>query len=90
LSVVRPDQRIDTRSELGAWADVRTFSAATHGSCCAAALPRPGQGLLISRRLYDKLGGHRADQVEAERDLIRRLGRRRLVMLGSGAVSMGG
>jgi hypothetical protein len=54
------------------------------------ALPRPTQGLLISRRLYDKLGGHRADQAEAERDLIRRLGRRRLVMLRSGAVSVGG
>jgi glycosyl transferase family 2 len=54
------------------------------------ALPRPTQGLLISKRLYDKLGGHRADQVEAESDLLRRIGRRRLVMLRSGAVSVGG
>jgi glycosyltransferase involved in cell wall biosynthesis len=51
------------------------------------ALPRPSQGLLISKRLYDRLGGHRADGADPERDLLRRIGRRRLVMLRSGAVS---
>jgi glycosyltransferase involved in cell wall biosynthesis len=52
------------------------------------ALPRPGQGLLISKRLYERLGGHRADHADPERDLLRRIGRRRLVMLRSGAVSV--
>ena len=52
------------------------------------ALPRPGQGLLISKRFYDCLGGHRADRGDPERDLLRRIGRRRLVILRSGAVSL--
>jgi len=52
------------------------------------ALPRPSQGLLISKRFYDSLGGHRADHADPERDLLRRIGRRRLTMLRSGAVSV--
>lgn len=43
-------------------------------------LPRPGQGLLISRRHYDRLGGHPAG-VAAERRLIARIGRRRVHVL---------
>ncbi len=50
--------------------------------------PRPnaGRGLLIARALYDKLGGHR-DVAEPERDLARRLGRRRVVPLRSEAMA---
>ena len=44
---------------------------------------RPDQGLLITRRLYDTVGGHSAD-AEAEARLLRRLGRRRLAMLPAG------
>lgn len=44
------------------------------------ARPSAGQGLLIARTLYDALGGHR-DVPEPERDLARRLGRRRVVLL---------
>ena len=44
------------------------------------ARPSAGQGLLIARTLYDALGGHR-DVAEPERDLARRLGRRRVVLL---------
>jgi len=47
---------------------------------------RPAQGLLITKREYDALGGHDADHVEPERDLLRRLGRRRITMLRCGAV----
>jgi len=47
--------------------------------------PRPEQGLLIFKRLYDSLGGHR-EVVDAEVDLLARLGRKRTVMLRSGAV----
>ena len=42
---------------------------------------RAGQGLLIARRFYDRLGGHPGG-AEAEAGLLRRLGRRRVVMLG--------
>jgi hypothetical protein len=48
--------------------------------------PRPDQGLLISRHLYDRIGGHRENVADAETDLLRRLGRRRIVMLRSAAV----
>ncbi|HEY6993528.1 MAG TPA: glycosyltransferase [Xanthobacteraceae bacterium] len=44
------------------------------------ARPNASQGLLIARTLYDALGGHR-DVAEPERDLARRLGRRRVVLL---------
>jgi hypothetical protein len=42
----------------------------------------PEQGLVISRRLYDDLGGHR-DAADPEADLLVRL-RRRVLMLRSG------
>jgi len=48
--------------------------------------PRPEQGLLIERRFYLTLGGHR-DGVDPETALIRRIGRRRLITLASGAWS---
>src|SRR5215208_7985264 len=48
-----------------------------------AARPHPDQGLLISAAFYDDLGGHRADSDDAEIDLLRRLGRRRIVILRS-------
>jgi len=49
------------------------------------ARPHAEQGLLISRQFYDALGGHAGDDANPERDLIRRIGRRRLVILASGA-----
>ncbi len=54
----------------------------------AAALrgPHPDQGLLISRQCYDRVGGHRADASDPERDLLRRLGRRRIVTLRTAAI----
>jgi hypothetical protein len=48
-------------------------------------LPRPDQGLLIAKRHYDAVGGHRADQAEPETDLLRRIGRRHIETLRSGA-----
>jgi len=50
----------------------------------ACGRPRPQQGLLIAKRLYERLGGHAAHD-DAEADLLRRLGRRRIVVLRSGA-----
>ena len=46
--------------------------------------PRPEQGLLIARRLYDAIGAHAATE-DAEAALLRKLGRRRLAMLSCGA-----
>lgn len=47
--------------------------------------PLPQQGLLIAKRLYDELGGHDENSSEPERDLYRRLGRRRIVLLRTSA-----
>ncbi len=43
-------------------------------------LPKSGQGLLVSRRLYERLGGHQPG-VGAERRLLTRIGRRRIHVL---------
>jgi glycosyltransferase involved in cell wall biosynthesis len=51
--------------------------------------PRPAQGLLISKRHYDALGGHRADLTDPECDLIRRIGRRRIALLRCAATKVG-
>ena len=45
----------------------------------------PDQGLLIDARLYNKVGGHRETAADPEADLLARLGRRRILMLRSGA-----
>ena len=46
--------------------------------------PRPEQGLLIAKRFYQSVGGH-PEGAEAEAALLRRVGRRRIAMLASGA-----
>ena len=51
------------------------------------ARPRPEQGLLISKEFYAALGGHRESATDAETDLIRRIGKRRIVRLPSIAYS---
>ena len=51
------------------------------------ARPSARQGLLIGKWLYDAVGGHRPEADEPERDLARRLGRRRIVMLRSSALT---
>jgi glycosyltransferase involved in cell wall biosynthesis len=45
---------------------------------------KPEQGLLIARRFYDALGGH-PEGADAEAAMLRKLGRRRIAMLASGA-----
>lgn len=49
-------------------------------------LAAPEQGLLISRRLYAAVGGHREDLASAEQDLLLRLGVRRLAVLRARAL----
>jgi hypothetical protein len=41
---------------------------------------------MISKLLYEELGGHRAAAAEPRNDLLRRIGRRRLVTLRSAAL----
>lgn len=50
-------------------------------------LPYGDQGLLISRFLYDGLGGYRDMPLMEDVDLVRRIGRKRLVMFRSEAVT---
>ena len=45
------------------------------------ALPHPTQGLLIARQLYESIGGHSEHAEDPERDLLRRIGRRRIAKL---------
>jgi glycosyltransferase involved in cell wall biosynthesis len=52
--------------------------------------PHPDQGLMLSRQFYDRIGGHRAYAPDPETELLRRIGRRRLVTLRSGAIGWRG
>jgi glycosyltransferase involved in cell wall biosynthesis len=42
----------------------------------------PDQGLLMSKRAYEMLGGHRDEIGDCETDLMRRIGRSRITVLG--------
>jgi rSAM/selenodomain-associated transferase 2 len=53
----------------------------------ALRLPYGDQGLLIPKRLYLQVGGYRPLRIMEDVDLVRRLGRRRVVMLRSRAVT---
>jgi rSAM/selenodomain-associated transferase 2 len=55
--------------------------------CLIAVLPYGDQGLLISRRLYDELGGYGNLVLMEDVDLVRRIGRRRLKLLDHDAVT---
>ena len=46
-----------------------------------SSLPRPEQGLILPKTFYHELGGHRADAADPETDLLRRIGRRRVLTL---------
>jgi len=47
----------------------------------ALLLPRPSQGLILRKSVYQEFGGHRADVADPELALMRRLGRGRLTTL---------
>ncbi|MGI9381483.1 MAG: TIGR04283 family arsenosugar biosynthesis glycosyltransferase [Methyloligellaceae bacterium] len=55
--------------------------------CFLFALPYGDQGLLVPTALYKELGGFKNLPLMEDVDIVRRLGRRRLVMLRSGAVT---
>lgn len=62
-----------------AWSEIAALGADALG-----ARPRPEQGLLLARKFYDRLSGH-ADRPDPESDLLRRIGRTRISMLGARA-----
>lgn len=96
---VRFVEDAERRSKLDAAAVFRREPLATGGSIGGQALallkdainrkPTPDQGLLISRRFYDALGGHRAEASDPEADLLARLGGR-IVRLRTGVVMLSG
>jgi Glycosyl transferase family 2 len=51
------------------------------------ARPKPSQGLLIPKSLYQRMGGFSAKAADPETDLLRRLGRRRIATLDVGMIS---
>lgn len=65
----------------------RLWEAGVALRCAALALPFGDQGLLISRRLYDAVGGYEAVPLLEDVRLVRRLGRNRLARLDAQAVT---
>jgi rSAM/selenodomain-associated transferase 2 len=55
--------------------------------CAALKLPYGDQGLLIPRRIYQDIGGYRSLPLMEDVEFVRRLGRRRVVMLGARATT---
>ena len=67
----------------GARARAGLREALTQFAAALGARPRPEQGLLIGKAFYTGLGGHAEAAAEPETDLVRRIGRRRIVRLPS-------
>jgi rSAM/selenodomain-associated transferase 2 len=53
----------------------------------ALKLPYGDQGLLVPKRLYEEVGGYRPLSIMEDVDIVRRLGRRRIVTLRARAVT---
>lgn len=51
--------------------------------------PKPSQGLLIAKALYRRIGAHKTDTADPDSDLLRRLGRRRIVVLACTMTKIG-
>ena len=65
----------------------RRVERLTRWRCRILALPYGDQGLLISRALYDEIGGFRALPLMEDVDIVRRLGRARLALIELDAVT---
>jgi rSAM/selenodomain-associated transferase 2 len=65
----------------------RALEMLVRARCAALALPYGDQGLLIPRQLYDEIGGYRDMPIMEDVDIVRRLGRRRLVHLQARAIT---
>jgi len=71
--------------DFSAWA--RMLERLVAWRCRLFGLPYGDQGLLLSRRRYDALGGYRPLQIMEDVDMVRRIGRRRLIFLRTAAVT---
>jgi rSAM/selenodomain-associated transferase 2 len=67
--------------------EARRLERAVAWRCRVLALPYGDQGLLLSRALYEATGGFRPLPLMEDVDLVRRLGRRRLVALPAAALT---
>ncbi|MFV0296392.1 MAG: TIGR04283 family arsenosugar biosynthesis glycosyltransferase [Hyphomicrobiaceae bacterium] len=65
----------------------RLIETGVNARCSVFRLPYGDQGLLISRRLYREIGGFSDLPLMEDVDVVRRLGRRRVAMLRSAAVT---
>lgn len=65
----------------------RALEASVRLRCALLAMPYGDQGLLISRGLFDKVGGYSDLPIMEDVDLVRRLGRRRLQLFETPAVT---
>jgi glycosyltransferase involved in cell wall biosynthesis len=66
---------------------LREFILSLRGAL--SGMPRPEQGLLISKQFYDSLGGHSERAADPESNFLQRIGRRRSVRLATGAFFTG-
>ena len=62
----------------GGWRELVALAATAFG-----ARPQPRQGLLITKDLYQRTGGHSASAAEPEAEYLRRLGARRIRTLST-------
>ena len=76
----------DLRLDAAAW-QARVIERGVALRAWALGLPYGDQGLLISRRLYDELGGFRPLALMEDVDLVRRIGRHRLRRLAAPALT---
>ncbi len=65
----------------------RALEAIVRARCSMLRLPYGDQGLLISRRLFDEIGGYKALPIMEDVDIVRRLGRRRIALLNADAMT---
>ena len=76
----------DLRLDAAAW-QARVIERGVALRARSFGLPYGDQGLLISRRLYDELGGFRPLALMEDVDLVRRIGRHRLRRLAATALT---
>jgi rSAM/selenodomain-associated transferase 2 len=65
----------------------KALEASVRARCALLAMPYGDQGLLISRKLLDQIGGYRDLPIMEDVDLAHRLGRRRIKFFESSAVT---
>ena len=87
-AAARPDKAGCFRFRLGdkAW-QARLVEQAVAARVALLGLPYGDQGLLVPRGLYVEVGGYRPMPLMEDVDLVRRIGRRRLTLLGETATT---